>query len=360
MTFAVVAFITVATHSYNISEYDHYPGISYPSSGIASILIMFFIVMLLLPLFSMNYRYSLIKSDTYRQVAVKDKRIRQIDHLSTLVVVLIIYTVVFAILVLGIYLRNLTAINDPFQYSSNEYYKTYPVLFNYEYYVPYYFVSVLLGLGQYAISYLLVSRSNNLLNSLLTLTMGELFLMFFLVVPGKFINVSYFMFNGKADVTLALPIQVAMLAFEGLVTHGESGLVLAHETTLDKLTSVNFIIAMTVFVILATLGVIAFLLEKDPSSEYAGKSETHRPYQEIIYHAGFLAFGVAIGMDIILFSEPQWVFYLLFVVLYSATYYTLYGLLNRSFKLSLKQVLYLLGTEVLVILIPIMFYLIKK
>ena len=43
-------------------------------SGTLALIIAFFTAMFFLPFFSMNYRYSLTKSDTFRQVACKDKR----------------------------------------------------------------------------------------------------------------------------------------------------------------------------------------------------------------------------------------------------------------------------------------------
>ena len=95
----------------------------------------------------------------------------------------------------------------------------------------------------------------------------------------------------------------------------------------------SFFTCIIEFVLLAALGIVAFITEKDPSSEWAGKPDSDKPYQEILFHAGFGTIGLIIGtiMSGSIFSS---ILSLLFYVSYAASYYTLYGLLRRNFKLK--------------------------
>ena len=89
---------------------------------------------------------------------------------------------------------------------------------------------------------------------------------------------------------------------------------------------------------------MTFIVEKDPSSEWAGKPDSDKPYQEIIFHAGFATIGLIIGsvMDSVMFLSM--LVSSLFYVIYAASYYTLYGLLHRNFKLKGYQFAIIFGT----------------
>ena len=84
-TFLVIAF----TSASNVSFFASHPRDGYyayyanRNTGAEALIYVFFFAMMFLPFFSMNYRYSLERSDLYRQVAIKDRAIRYIDHLST-------------------------------------------------------------------------------------------------------------------------------------------------------------------------------------------------------------------------------------------------------------------------------------
>ena len=79
-----VLLLTVAFTSASNVEFEndgyYYYAVN-PACGASGLIGTFFMIMTILPFFSMNYRYSLGKSDLYRQVAFKEKRIRYGEHL---------------------------------------------------------------------------------------------------------------------------------------------------------------------------------------------------------------------------------------------------------------------------------------
>ena len=87
--FLAAAFFSTAEVSFERSYYGYSFVQMIDSSCTASLLAFFFITMMVLPLFNMNYRYSLARSDLYRQVGFKNNSIRIGEHLSTLITVCI-------------------------------------------------------------------------------------------------------------------------------------------------------------------------------------------------------------------------------------------------------------------------------
>ena len=99
----MVIFLTIALTSFATTSffadryYDSYEGVYYSyygyNSGTLPVLIAYFVILFVLPFFNMGYRYSLAKSDTFRQAAFKDKYLRYYEHLSSLIIVLITFTI---------------------------------------------------------------------------------------------------------------------------------------------------------------------------------------------------------------------------------------------------------------------------
>ncbi len=311
--------------------------------------------MLFLPFFSMNYRYSLAKSDTFRQAGFKDKHIRFGEHLSTLITTLVSFTIAYVILVLILFVRNKAAVapveDEMFTYEVAH--------LHYIYYLPLYFSILGFAIGQYFTSYFLISRSNNFLNSLITLFLGECFLTFIPSIIGVLIFERFMMLSEVGSIaSMVFPIVFLQSFFNGLIIKGSTGLefsIAGTGTIYDGSNNlVIFIASMSIFWIVSALGIISFLLEKDPSSEWANKPGSDKPYQEIIYHMGFGSSITIVAMTMIT-SIDSFIWLVLVYFLYSATYYTMYGLLNRNFKLNLRQILTLVGVTLLSLIIAIAF-----
>ena len=104
--FLAAAFFSTAEVSFERSYYGYSYIQMLDTSCTSSLLAFFFITMMVLPLFNMNYRYSLAKSDLYRQVGFKNNSIRIGEHLSTLITVCISFTFSFAVLVSILLFKN--------------------------------------------------------------------------------------------------------------------------------------------------------------------------------------------------------------------------------------------------------------
>ena len=313
-----VAFVSASNVEFE-SEYASYYYSLMPRCDVASLISTFFLIMTALPFFGMNYRYSLGKSDLYRQVAFKDKRIRYGEHLSSLIIICIAFTLATSVQVATLLTKNYIIAENPAFY------------LNFIWFIPMYFICLLVGTGLYFISYLFISRSNVFINSLLTFFLGYTFvncIVYIVIVysAGDISTASNFL-QGPSPVGA---ISYTAQGFEGLICYNQFNLFTEGS---DWQISASFFTCIIEFVLLAALGIVAFIVEKDPSSEWAGKPDSDKPYQEILFHAGFGTIGLIIGtvMSGSIFSS---ILSLLFYVSYAASYYTLYGLLRRNFKLK--------------------------
>ncbi len=322
--------------------------------GFLGLTIALFSVMTFLPFFSMNYRYSLAKSDAFRQAPFKERKLRIGEHLVTLVTILITFTLSFIFLFLIIRIRNATVILP----KEDEMFRYELIVFNYIYYLPLYFVTIILATGQYFISYLLISRSNNFLNSFLILVMGECLLGSICIIPIIFAIQNNYQFNVLSSASVIMPIVYLYNQFNPLIVNGGNNFVefftrSSYQSEAVFYTKViGFIVSAVIYIGTAILGVVAFLLEKDPSSEWANKPGSNNLAQEIIYHVGFALFGGFISLTLVGSSILS---NLMFYILYSASYYTLYGLLHRNFKMNLKQILTLVGVMLFIFTVSIVF-----
>ena len=339
--FMTIAFVSASNVEFVRAQVDgeHVRYFS-EDSGIASLIYTFFGTMLVLPFFSMNYRYSLAKSDTFRQAAFKDKSLRYLEHLSTLIIVLVSFTISFLIFVSLAAFRNYHVVYLPENTEQVTYYIAY---FKYIYFLPLFFATFVLGICQYFISYFLISRSNNFLNSLMILTLGEAFLGCFIVIPMMLIAYNFSSISfGLEGATFIYPATYLYKQFNELILSGVNPL--AEYFTLDpynevRMETVLFIMSGIVFLLLAGFSIFMFITEKDPSSEWANKPQAPNMYQEIIFHLGFLALGSVINMG--LHATDSILSIIVYYVLFSSSYYTLYGLLNRNFKLKPYQIIIL-------------------
>ena len=191
---------------------------------------------------------------------------------------------------------------------------------------------LIMGIGQYFISYLFISRSNNLLNSMIMLFTGEMIVLLIFFLPMR-----YFIDEGYLhQATFVLPIMTYGEIFEPLITNRFSLSQLSFETLgqVEIANKVLYVLEYVLFFSVAILGIVSFIIEKDPSSEYAGKANTNRPYQDIIYHLGALMLGCAVfNLRVsVIYDAMSFVFFL-------AMYYTFFGLLNRSFVPKKKDII---------------------
>lgn len=327
-----VAFSNATSVEFEVDRYfDYTPS---PDSAISGLIIFFVLIMTILPFFSMNYRYSLARSDLYRQVAFKDNKIRIGEHLASLIILSISFTIAFIALVSVLMFRNYGPV------TRNPAFYLY-----YQWYIPLYFAVLLIGAGQYFISYLFISRGNTFINSLLMLVTGTIFLNFFVCVFASYISSeistgSYYAFGPTfIGYSYYLTRIFGDLICDNCV-HMFDASMYSDESAVHAI--IAFFSLLIQFAAVTTLGIIALIKEKDPSSEYAGKPDSDKPYQEIVFHAGFAVLGLVIG-TLMMESLLSLIYGFLYFTTYVVAYYTLYGLLHRNFKLKGRQAAVLFG-----------------
>ena len=343
VVFSSIAIFSASNVDFIIRR-DYYVTI-YGDPGFTFLVVFFFIIMTILPLFSMNYRYSLAKADMFKQAAFKDKSIRYAEHLSTLIVTLIGFTFAYLVFVGLLAFRNYTTTIPQNGYYNNP--DNPPIVWylQYVYFLPLYFVTVIFGVAQYFISYLFVSRSNCVRNSIIILIMGELVLFALPTLLASFVKESChpYTFIAYTGASPALPMISTVEVFNFAIGSGGNYFEYYRDLTgedMNSFTLFMFIFNYLIYIGMTVLGIIAFTKEKDPSGEFAGKSLTKKPFQEIIFHAGFALFGTFISSMMI---RSNIISYLLFLVFFLAAYYPLYGTLIRNFKLKPWQILVMAG-----------------
>ena len=337
---------------YNNPSYSVYQR---SDAGFLGLLIALFLLITALPLYNMNYRYSLAKSDTFRQAPIKKRYFRYVDNLIPLAMVLLLFTISFLTLFVILFIRNGNTVvpevdsSRPFHYELLHY--------NFIYYLPLYFSAILLAIGQYLISYLLVSRSNNRLNSVLMLILGQLFLGGLFVIPVLFINgkMGYTtgFFNFRNNGSLVYPIDLLKGVFNDLITVGENSLEFSFNSQLEASIAIVFIATSVVYASLMFVGLSAFIFENDPSSEWANKPASKDLYQEVLFHLFSGIIGIYLGM---ITKNLGISAVIILSVLFVALYYTLYGLLNRNFKLNLKQFITFGSVSILAVSISLIYF----
>lgn len=332
------------------------------NSPFFGILLILFIFVTIAPLFAMGARYSLAASDTYKQVAQKKNAIRIMNNCTLISAILIIFTIVFWLMVMAIAIRYNTA-KIPNNYCREGLcYEYEKATINFGYYGVAYGLCIGFAALQYFISYLLVSRSNRLINSVFLLVIGELALALFTYSICNFINYFYYLdhdgsiftglfavavtvedsappvnqISGTGNSSILLAINLISGISEPLIFGGESAF---ESMSVDQIAVL--ITSLAIFAFLATLGVLAMILEKDPSGEYAGKPETDNPYQFIIFHVGAFVIGFAIAT--ILYSSIVTV--MIIEVIIAALYFVFLGVLRRNFKLDLKNLIPLISVS---------------
>jgi hypothetical protein len=339
-------------------------------------ILVLFILMLIMPLFAMGARYSLNASDTYKQVAQKRNAIRLTNNLTLLSAILIVFTIVYWAMAIGLAIRHATfklpTPEEPYCYY-DEY--TSSSICSYEAYTKsdinfgafgiMYPVVLIFAILQYFISYLFVSRANRPINSVFTLIMGELALalLMFTVLrladtitnihineiiagnPDKANDPHIYdglirQVTGTGNASVLFPISFILGYFTPLISGSKSAF--------ESLTNAQTIvlgISLAIFGILAILGIIAMIFEKDPSGEFAGKPESPKPHQEIIFHIGAFAVGMIIPVMLYQYIIAILVLDVFVIVLY----YVFLGIMRRNFKINLKNLIPFLSVSVTIV-----------
>lgn len=340
------------------------------SSGILAMMIPVTIFTMLLPFFANSYRYSMQSADTFYQIGKNKKSIRWVNNLLLLGSFIAIFTAAFMLAIAILFARqapNIGRPDDVVHPEPGSKQVTHYLFFNFGYYVPVYFLIVVFAILNYAISYFLVTRANNLVDSIILLLLGEFILSIGIMTPiwfsllcqalaysgdnySAFINETFLI--GTRTSCFVSPIAWIIYFFDGLITgtgslfvSQMSDLILDGPATFGLVMS---IVCVVVYLAVAGFGIYKFLSEKESSGELAGKPVGRDIFQYIIFHMAFGLIGLWIGslqslLGGTLTALTNQVFAVVLFIsemgFFGAAYYVLFGLLRRNFKMNKKELI---------------------
>lgn len=338
-----------AAYSWNITM----DGSRYYRSAPSSDLLVFFIPLALLsiiaPLFANTYRYSIKSVDVFYQVGKGDKKIRYLNNLVLWIGIVVIYTVLFLTSMLMLFIKQLPLAGQTVTTERAEYHY---IMFNFGYYILAYLLLVIFSSLNYFISCYLVTRSNNLVNSMLTLYLGELLLIALLMTPFWYVYAiitrlgHYDIYNanfvfGARTLSIVSPVSWLYYLFDPLIVGKEITMDNRDQTKVSLALGIVF---LALFVILSIVCIFAFFKEKESSGEYAGKPAGRDKLQSIIFHTAFALIALWLGFGYSIFSSfvygiINYISLITTFVVFGALYYVFTGLINRNFKLNKKQLI---------------------
>lgn len=328
-------------------------------AGISPLVFAVCVIMLILPFFNMGNRYSLARTDMFRQTAQNKKAYRYVEHGISIGFVLAAYTISFALFLLIAVIKNYA---QPIPENTNMYHY-YRVIFNYGPYFFVYLLTLLFAIGNYFITYFFASRSNNFINSLILVVLGQVFLGSFCVLFAEMggTRENYFMYLPCANACVSFGPLFLDARYTNWIIYGDKSYTdvffrnyfTGNETEIILTTMSSFIVFFTV----AITGAVFFFAEKEQSGEWAGKPDTSDAWQDVLYNLFVGTF-----MTWMFYSYLKNWYYdtglamaISFVVTI-AVYYTLYGLLRRNFKPKQYQIIAMVCTMVMVIIVSMFIF----
>ena len=386
VTFAVCFSIFMSYFSSISIEYTVYSGYDYYNyslfgnlidSGIITVSIPLAILTMILPIFANTYRYRLRAADVFYQVGKGKKSIRYTNNITLLVAVLASFTIAFILGLLILFARQIPNINKapnvveftstgPYGYEITESRTTYYLVFNFLYYLPTYLILVVAGLINYFISYFLVTRSNNLVNSIIILFLGQLTLGIGIMSPfwytqillayignstGEYIDIISNLLGGTQTATIISPIAWTYYLFDSLITgfgRGIDSSWFIDMSAADVVSLALSIVCTLLYVLMGVLGFLYFLKENESSGEFAGKAPGRDYFQIIIFHIGFGLIGLWSTLTNTLSGSIQTLVGIISVIsesiIFGAIYYVFLGLLRRNFKINKKEIIIMAGS----------------
>ena len=349
--FLIVMFsLTITTTTSYIYKQTSIGDTKYHGSSHLTVLEMYTIGLLIFcmvaPIFANTYRYSLKQADFYNQTGKSTKTFRYINNIVLLVGILAIYTFMISLFTLFSYIRDVN--NLSLSTSTTTSTRTYFVP-EYGYFYLSYLLIALISIGNYAFSYFLVTRSNNFINSILTLICGHIALIFLFSCPIQYIQVlSRTAFqNGKFANNLTLGIHLfggfgsptrLVFDFIGRYMHPE---VIRFKPKYNTATLVLAILNTLSFVAVSVLSVVCFFKEKESGGDLAGSVKGRGKLQDILYYIAISKLMLRAGAASQMLSNKPYnlhVFIIIFLSGALVTFYVTNSIKNRNFKINKSNI----------------------
>ena len=294
------------------------------------------------PFFANSYRYSLKKADFYLQLGKSNKKIRYVNNIVLYVGLVAIYTFIFSLFTLILFCRDTSnlALNGTSEVIERTYFvPNYGILYLI------YIICLPISAGTYLFSYFLITRSNNLLNSIITFICGYIVVIFFVlatfgyvvqienIVVGDLNLYSYEAFLYGSFISpfsyISSRLGEYMLSEELRVFHKLSDISIAY-----------LVINSAIFIFISTISTMAFIKEEESSGEYFGSTKGRGKLQDILFYiaSGFMMLWAGPASQLFAMEPHKFNFlFFLFFPLAFIAFYILNSLKNRNFKITKKD-----------------------
>ena len=368
ISFAIFVAVTITLFSNVQVSYEYfkfgdeinaYNDLDGPSAMIIVLGVLLFGFTCVAPIIANSYRYSLRSADFYNQIGRRHRSVRLINNLVLLLAIIVSFTVAFILGISVLAIKNVLVYNQgtvvtPMAYGEGETISE-PFMYHYAYFAPIYFILLLGAVINFFISYFLATRSNNALNSVITLVLGQVILFTGLMTPLWYVTVitdGEFAIKYLAGVKTPSFIAVVMwtVFLFGQVLKGEpfNKEIFKLTTKEDTAGLVLVIVSLVLFFALGAYSIYKFLKEDETSGEFAGKPQGRDALQTIIFHIGAgivglweLSMSAALN-DMILIQIVGIFSFIPSIIIFGALYYVFYSLERRNFRLTKKDLIILL------------------
>ena len=291
-----------------------------------------------LPISCFSHQTNHVRSDFFYQIPMKEKELRNTKVLLNFAILEIIYTIVYWVGILFIF------VNQSSQNAIDPYFSANPYFYNYIYFVPYFFLLMVEIALTYFTSSFLASLATRNKDCGFYIVFGQLFLAFsFMAILLFFIRCGSFNYlDSFSQFTISFPnfswleSEFHTFIFSDLIYKVNY---LGNNTNLPNSYNAIYIAARifssVCFLITGGLSAWGVLFKKDPSGEFAGKAGMGGKIASTIPHLtmGMIGLFVACGVSTSYGTIGMYIFYILWGVLY---YFSLV-IVNGSFHFSKKK-----------------------
>ena len=319
-------------HSYREGIYSYNYSLNF-----RIIFIPYVALTIITPFVANQYRYSKQHVDVVNQSGMGEKKVRYINNMSLLIMTTIIYTILFFILLLVIYLKQTGELS-----LTNEHYIYF--VYHLGYYLLAYLLVLVIGVFNYFISYYLITRTNNILNAVILLIMGQLIMVGLLYIPlyqARYIATN---FNARGAIGNWLFATCSMSPFSILMSVGYLFTPLIEANIASKpivfksgLPMVMIILGASLFFLFAVYSIYKFIKEDELSAEYLS-SFVPRKAESIIFHLFFFLFAYLLGISFNTTGAIAISYYvtrtILLFIMFVAIYYLIYSIYRRNFHIN--------------------------
>ena len=292
------------------------------------------------PFFANSYRYSLKKADFYLQLGKSNKKIRYINNIVLYVGLIAIYTFIFSLFTLILFCKDTS--NLALNGTSASFGRTY-FLPNYGILYLIYIICLPISAGTYLFSYFLITRSNNLLNSIITFICGYILVIFFVLATfGYVVEIENIVIGN-----LNLYKQPQGFFYGSFISPfyyissslGQYMLIeeLRDFSELSDISIASLVINSAIFIFITIISTLAFIKEEESSGEYFGSTKGRGKLQDVLFYiaSAFMMLWAGPASQLFAVNPHNFdFFFFLFFPLAFIAFYILNSLKNRNFKIT--------------------------